>query len=229
MKVVSEALDKAGTLIQDLELSATHQSFGKCHYFSASLRILTLTIEFDDFIEARWGAGEESFGSPYEAALSNTKHLENLEITLQGYGWITTPSESAYTKGPAASLLQALQNASQLRRLNLSGPWMFWQATFSAFIQRHSTNLGHLFLDGVTIGGSWPEMLHDIAEATRDRLEYLAILNPSSGQPGQVPVLEDFKKYSKSQWPDFSCETDFRSSGHLLSELSEEEDTDGEV
>lgn len=78
----------------------------------------------------------------------------------------------------AALMFQALQNTLCLRRFYLSLLGNLWQPVFSKFLRQHSKTLRYLVLYDITLEGDWQSMLHDIAESTRDRREYLCILDP---------------------------------------------------
>jgi hypothetical protein len=58
-----------------------------------------------------------------------------------------------------------------------------------------------------TLHGSWLQVLHAIAEITRDKLEGLSILFPQTAYTGMLVREEEFEGRFVSEWPDSSCKT----------------------
>lgn len=72
--------------------------------------------------------------------------------------------------------------------------------------------------------GDWLDTLHDLAQLTQGHLEYLRVARVAFESNEHVDDDVTFDSYTQSQWPNFTCTTDFGPHFRLLPDTTEEED-----
>lgn len=117
----------------------------------------------------------------------------------------------------AKQLFETLRMATKLHRIDLKGDWILSSRILVEFVEQHMGTLRCLSLHGCFMEGRWLATLHSLADLLRDNFEYFRLLNPYQIVSGVAArATEDFNTCHRSQWPEFTCITDFGPELRLL-------------
>lgn len=218
---VLRALEKVGIDLQDFRTCSSFWLWSlNNRLLPETLRTLRLTVHASDL-----GA---TFPDPQysslQAVLAKMRHLEDLSLTLnESYSFEQSTDYHEEWEEDSKVLFQAIRQAPRLRRVALHGEWAYRQASLLKFVEQHSSSLRCFILYGGILNGHWLQTLHEIAELTRDTLEYLSVTFVYHIQQNGLIGIEKFERYTESGWPHFTCTTNFGPTFRLLPDSNDED------
>ncbi|KAH7390780.1 hypothetical protein DE146DRAFT_766851 [Phaeosphaeria sp. MPI-PUGE-AT-0046c] len=204
---VLRAANEAGICVQyvrfDIPSNVQYSHPEKIRYLLPST-LHTLCMPVDDH-----SLGWEGSSLGWESDERFFKALENMDklcdLTLHGQMLYIDPLWGGH-------LFHALRNTSTLRRLDLNGKWTLSQTNLTDFVEQHASSLQHLLFEGVWIHGDWLSTLHALAHLTHGHLKYLSVKHVGQSEREDLWnswISNNFDQYSRSEWPVFTCVTDF--------------------
>jgi hypothetical protein len=192
---ILKIFDTVGISIKDLRLH--YGGFPWTHVLPESLRVLRITQHFKEFA---WEFADDA--QPLLDALDSMKGLEELDITLAvNFTQMHRTDYDSDLEFLAQDLFKAMEKKPN---------WMFDQASLCDFVRKHASTLRCLIIWRCVLNGNWLQTLHDLAEITREKLEYLGVMYPRYVSLREPIRDEKFGKGWTKRPPQFSCATDFR-------------------
>jgi hypothetical protein len=168
---------------------------------------------------------DKACGSPFLDALRNLAKLEDLTLTLNsepvGFYYHDEGKERM-----VENLFRTIKDAP-IRRLVLEGDWVLSESQLVDFVRDHVSTLQCLVLYGSILNGDWTRALHDIANMTRDTLQYISV-RFSQRVDEDNRVVDEVMMDDSSEARVFSCAVDFSTYQRLLSDSEEDESDDDE-
>jgi hypothetical protein len=156
--------------------------------------------------------------------LRNLAKLEDLTLTLNsepvGFFYHDEGKERM-----VENLFHTIKDAP-IRRLVLEGDWVLSESQLVDFVRDHVWTLRCLVLYGSILNGDWSRALHDIANMTRNTMQYISVRHSATIDQDNK-IVEKIMSDDSSEARAFSCAADFSTYQRLLSD-SEENDSDDE-
>jgi hypothetical protein len=197
---ILRAFSETNVVIKDMRFSYGWSPRNEqARLLPAWLKTLRIELEMESFDENK----------TLVRALADMRGLEDLALTFKLDILLSTHNDNYNSEYEymTTNIIEATNNATKLRRVSFENDWFFTEHNIVAFVQQHALSLQHLMIHRCTLHGSWLQVLHAIAEITRDKLEGLSILFPQTAYTGMLVREEEFEGRFVSEWPDSSCKT----------------------
>lgn len=229
--IVLQAVHERNIGIQDLMFSNDLCPATECVLLPATLHTIRMKVD-DTFFPVLDPTHSNAPvpASPLLVALAKMENLQDLTLIREEEFYLGDQKAAHHT----AKIFRAVHRASKLRRFDLQGEWETTRTSIVEFVRQHASSLRQLVFHKTWLRESdllhWLpdsaqshrlDTLHDVAQLTQGHLEYLRVARVAFVYGEYIYGEDKFNTYTQSQWPHFTCTTDFGPHFRLLPDATE--------